>query len=79
LFNSADLHTFAPEEKIKYHNDMTTERDIRNQIEYAHDAGVAEGLAKSREETASRLKELGVDISIISKATGMSTSEVAAL
>lgn len=79
LFNSADLHTFAPEEKIKYHNDMTTERDIQNQIEFAHDKGVAEGLAKSRAETASRLKELGVDISIISKATGMSTSEVAAL
>lgn len=83
LFNSADLHTFAPEEKIKYHNDMTTERDIQNQIEFAHDKGVAEGLAqglaKSKTETASRLKELGVDVSIICKVTDMSASEVAAL
>ena len=79
LFNSADLHTFAPEEKIKYHNDMTTERDIQNQIEFAHDKGITEGQAKSKRETAHRLKELGVDISIICEATGMPESEVAVL
>lgn len=79
LFNSADLHTFAPEEKIKYHNDMTTERDILNQIEYARGEGLAEGITKGKVEAASRLKELGVDISIICKATGVSASEVAAL
>lgn len=35
LFSSADLQNFAPEDKVKYVNDMTTERDIRNQIAFA--------------------------------------------
>ena len=59
LFKSADFHTFAPEEKIKYHYDMTTERDIRNQIKYAHDEGKAdgkaEGLAEGRDEERQRI------------------------
>ena len=32
LFSSANLSNFAPEDKIKYQNGMTTERDMRNQI-----------------------------------------------
>ena len=43
LFSSADLHNFAPDDKIKYLNDMTTERDIRNQIAFAKDKGFEEG------------------------------------
>ena len=39
LFSSADLNKFAPEDKEKYENDMTTERDIRNQIDFAYDKG----------------------------------------
>ena len=75
LFNSADLHTFAPEEKIKYHNDMTTERDIRNQIKYAHDEGIAEGKA----ETAAELKRLGIDHDVICKSTGLTEEQLAKL
>ena len=50
LFNSADLSKFAKEDKIKYENNMTTERDIRNQIAYARHEGKMEGEAKGREE-----------------------------
>lgn len=75
LFNSADLHTFAPEEKIKYHNDMTTERDIKNQIKYAHDEGIAEGKA----ETAAELKRLGIDPEVICKSTGLTKEQIAKL
>ena len=54
LFSSADLHNFAPEDKVKYVNDMTTERDIRNQIAFAQDKGYklgkAEGKAEGRAE-----------------------------
>ena len=50
LFSSADLHNFAPDDKIKYLNDMTTERDIRNQIAFAKDKGFEEGREEGREE-----------------------------
>lgn len=46
LFNSAEIAKFAPEEKVKYEYDMTTERDIRNQIAYSREEGRAEGRAE---------------------------------
>ena len=50
LFNSAEIAKFTPEEKIKYEYDMTTERDIRNQIAFGREEGRAEGRAKGRAE-----------------------------
>ena len=51
LFSSADLHNFAPEDKTKYHNDMTTERDIQNQIDFAMDKGIEKGREEERVKT----------------------------
>ena len=45
LFDSAELATFTADERIKYQNDMTTQRDIINQIAYAKKEGRAEGHA----------------------------------
>lgn len=50
LFDSAEIANFAPEEKAKYEQNMTTERDIRNQIAYARDKGLEEGREVGREE-----------------------------
>ena len=50
LFETAEIATFSPQEKIKLENDMRTERDIRNQIAYAHDKGMEEGVAKGIEQ-----------------------------
>ena len=50
LFSSADLHNFAQEDKIKYLNDMTTERDIQNQIDFARDKGIEQGIAQGIEQ-----------------------------
>ena len=60
LFSSADLHNFAPEDKIKYVNDMTTERDIRNQIAFAQDKGFELGKAEERERIIAALRAQGV-------------------
>ena len=87
LFSSADLHNFAPEDKVKYVNDMTTERDIRNQIAFAQDKGFelgkaegkAEGIIEGTFSTARNLKHLGVPKETIVQATGLSAEEVAAL
>ena len=75
LFNSAELANFTPDERAKYQLDMTTERDIKNQIVYARD----EGAWKKSLQIAQNLLELGVATDIISKGTGLSVEEVEAL
>jgi len=62
---------------------MTTARDTHNQIEYAKETGLEEGLAKGREErnteVAINLLHLGTPCEIVAKATGLSMEEVAKL
>ena len=41
LFDSAEFRNLEPKEQIKYRNDMTTARDIANQIDYARKEGIA--------------------------------------
>ena len=67
MFSSADLHNFAPDDKIKYLNDMTTERDIRNQIAFAKDKGFEEGREEERERIITALRNQGVSEEIIAK------------
>ena len=59
---------------------MTTARDTHNQIEYAKETGLEEGLAKGREEErkaiAINLIQLGTPCEIVAKATGLSLEEV---
>lgn len=71
LFESAEIATFTPQERIKYIHDMTTERDIRNQLAYARKEGREEGRTEGYENAARKLAELGVDPKIIEKATGV--------
>ena len=64
LFDSLEIAKFAPKERTKYINDMTTERDIKNQIAYARKEGKAEGSI----EAAKRLiTEYGLDIEDVAK------------
>ena len=87
LFSSADLSNFAPEEKIKYQSDMTTERDIRNQIAYAKDKGIeqgieqgiAQGAAQSKAEIAKAMLSDGMDIALVVKYSGLSPEEIKSL
>ena len=67
LFSSADLHNFAQEDRIKYQNDMTTERDIQNQIDFARDKGREEERVKNQ-RFIEALKELGVSEEVITAA-----------
>ena len=75
LFDSAEISKFRPDERIKYVHDMTTERDIRNQILTARNQGIQQG----KEEDASNLLKLGIDIGVVSKATGLSVEQINAL
>ena len=76
LFSSAEIAKFAPEEKIRYEYDMTTERDIRNQIAYSREEGLAEGLEKGRAEGKAEERRL---IMMKLKEKGFSDEEVASL
>ena len=70
---------------------MTTERDIRNQIAFAHDKGVEEGreegLEAGREEgreeafkdMARKLKAEGGSVDMISRVTGLTEEQIIAL
>ena len=62
---------------------MTTARDTHNQIEYAKEIGLEEGLAKGREEErkaiAINFLQLGTPCEIVAKATGLSVENVTKL
>ncbi len=75
LFETAEIATFTPQEKIKLENDMRTERDLRNQIAYAREEGVEEGFEKGIEAERSRmvseLRQQGVSEEVIARVAGM--------
>ena len=79
LFNSADLSKFAKEDKIKYVNNMTTERDIKNQIDYARHEGREEGREEATLTMAKKLKDKGIPLEIIAETTGLSEQEINSL
>ena len=66
---------------------MTTARDTHNQIEYAKEISLEEGIAKGRKEgreernleVAINFLQLGTPCEIVAKATGLSVEEVAKL
>lgn len=72
MFESAEIATFTPQEKIKYEYDMTTERDIKNQIASAKEIGREEGREEGRESERRRiveaLRKQGVPEDILAKA-----------
>ena len=80
LFDSAEIANFTPEEKAKYEQNMTTERDIRNQISYARDLGREEGRkVGAREQSlliARNLLKAGIPVDVVVRVTGLSLEEV---
>lgn len=80
LFDSAEIANFTPEEKAKYEQNMTTERDIRNQISYARDLGREEGRkVGAREQSlliARNLLKAGIPADVVVRVTGLSLEEV---
>ena len=75
LFEAANISKFAPEDKIKYEFDMTTERDIRNQIRYAEKHGREEQAL----ETARRMLEMGMEPTVIAQATNLTEEQIKTL
>ena len=76
LFKTAEIATFTPEERIKYENDMTTERDIQNYISYAREKGLEEGMEKGLLEAARNMLAEGFSIDLVVKCTWLSVEQV---
>ena len=79
LFNSAELANFTADERAKYQLDMTTERDIKNQIEYARDEGREEGREEGIRLSALNMLKDNLPVDTICRYTGLSEEEVEAL
>lgn len=72
LLDSADFTKFTPEERVKYQNDMTTERDIRNQMAYRERLGREERSI----EIAKNLLAKGFSMDDIADVTGIGVEEL---
>ena len=75
LFQSVEIATFAPAEKTKYDYNMTTERDIRNQIRYAEKKGREE----AREELAKMMLADHEPLDKIMKYSGLTEEQITKL
>ena len=64
MFETAEIATFTPQELTKYNFDITTERDIKNQIAYAEEKGREE----ERARIVGELRKHGVLEEVISRA-----------
>jgi len=74
-FKSLEIANFAEDEKSEYLKDMTTERDLANQIKTAEDKGRADGVSK----TAQAMLKDGMPAETVSKYTGLSVEELSKL
>ena len=84
MFDSAEIATYTPQEKIKYDNDMTTERDIRNQIAYAEEKGIERGMEMGMEKGMKEGMEEGTKTTLqkvgeLLRERGMSEMEIVSL
>ena len=80
LFDSAEFRNLAPKEQIKYRNDMTTARDIANQIDYARKEGMEKGMEKGQHlalnKVACNMLNRNIPVDEIAHITGLSEAEV---
>jgi len=72
LFSQAEIANYDEREYMEYEESLKNYRDLKNSIDTAFSEGKLEG----KLEDAKRFKKLGVEINIISKATGLSEEEI---
>lgn len=79
LFKSAELSTFATNEKAKYFEDMHTKEDIQRMIEYAKEESERKGREEEKISIAKAMLKKGMEAQGISELTGLSVEAVKAL
>ena len=79
LFEAARIAAYTREERNQYESDMMNENDYRNTIEYAREAGLAEGEAKGKAEVARNMLASGMPEEQVMAMTGLTAGQLAAL
>ena len=83
LFEASEFANMDIDKQLKVSEIMRTELDRIAENNFAREQGLKQGLAEGRAEEkrfmASKLRDLGVDIAIISQATDLSEEEIRAL
>lgn len=79
IFKVSEFLEMDEETRAKILDNMTTERDLRNQFAYARKEGHALGRAEGRAEVAHRMLKAGMDIQQIAEFTQLSIEEIEAL
>ena len=79
IFDVSELLQMDEETRINILSNMTTERDLRNQMEYARRTAIAEGRAEGLESVARRMLAMGMDVQQISAATLLDAEQIEAL
>jgi conserved hypothetical protein (putative transposase or invertase) len=75
LFKSADLATFAKNERLQYFDDMHTKEDIERMIDYARE----EGMEKVNLDHAKKMLAAQCSVDFISQITGLSPEAIQSL
>ena len=79
-FEKAELAKLNNEQFESYEGSLREYRDIKGYIDTAFDdgkaEGIAEGIAKEKIEIAKSMLSLGIDITLISKATGLNIDAI---
>lgn len=83
LKSMVEIERMTPDERLAYELSLSTERDLYACMETKYEEGLEKGVKKGKAEgiksVATRLKQLGMDLSSIMQATGLSESEIQAL
>lgn len=79
IFEVSELYNMDQDTRDKVIHKMTTERDLRNQMAYARQEAIEEGLAEGRAEVARGMLADGIPVDKIAKYTNLSIEEIEAL
>ena len=75
-FKSLEIANFAEDEKSEYLKDMTTERDLANQMKTAENKARTESRAETLISVARQLLNMGAAVAYVSEATGLPEPEI---
>ena len=76
FFEAAEVISLTKDEKKQYVNNMINERDTYNQIAYAREIGMEEGMAQGRNDIAIKMVESGLPIDVIMRCTGLDKAKL---
>lgn len=79
IFEVSELYNMDEETRFKILENMTTERDLRNQMSFAKKEGQAEGQDMERKAIALKLLQKGIPVNEVAELTSLHVDEVTAL